>query len=324
MLRLLIVGCGDVVTRALPQLLRRYRIYALVRRADAAQCQRLRRLGVTPLLADLDQPHSLRRLAGLADHVVHSAPPQSTGKKPQEKTETRDLRTRRLLAALSRRPSLPRRLVYISTSGVYGDCQGAVVQETRVPRPQTARARRRLDAERTLRRWGRGRFPKTSMKSGARKGGLRRPVISILRAPGIYAADRLPLERLRRQDPVLCAADDVITNHIHADDLAQILCAALRHGRPQRIYNASDDTPGWTMGRWFHAIAAHFGLPPPPPLGREEARQQLSAQRLSFMNESRRLLNRRLKTELHVRLHYPDVATALAAMPVEENHPCSG
>lgn len=311
MQRLLIIGCGDVALRALPRLTRRYRVYALLRAPDAALRERLRQLGVTPLMGDLDQPISLRRLCGLADAVLHCAPPPNQG--------TQDTRTRHLLAALTRPRkslSLPRRLVYISTSGVYGDCVGAFFDETRRVRPATPRACRRVDAETRLRRWGRSAH-----------GGC----VSILRVPGIYAADRLPLERIRRGDPVLRAEDDVITNHIHADDLATIVMATLRHGRAQRVYHASDDSgrdAGLGMADWFDAVADHAGLPRPPRLSRSEAAQRLSAQVLSFMNESRRLDNTRLKRELRVRLAYPDVHAGLSAAmrssPPQGTVPCSG
>ncbi|MBV2235651.1 MAG: NAD(P)H-binding protein [Sterolibacterium sp.] len=302
--RLLVIGCGDVALRALPRLARRYRVYALLRSQDAQLQQRLRQLRVTPLLGDLDQPATLQRLAGLADAVLHCAPPAQ-----QDKNECRDLRTRHLIAVLRKGLSLPRRLVYISTSGVYGDCGGALVRETRRPQATTARARRRVDAESELRRWGR--------RLGA-------PIISILRAPGIYAVDRLPLERIRRGDPILQAADDVITNHIHADDLATCVVAALRRGRAQRIYHASDDTPGLAMADWFDLVADHAGLPRPPRLSRAAASQRLSPLTLSFMNESRRLDNTRLHRELAVRLAYPDVQAGLAAINLQGNRTCSG
>jgi nucleoside-diphosphate-sugar epimerase len=306
MQKLLVIGCGDVALRALPLLARRYRVYALLRAPEAALRLRLRQLGVTVLTGDLDQPASLRRLAGLADAVLHCAPPPNQG--------AHDTRTRHLVAALrgrakTRASSLPRSLVYISTSGVYGDCAGAQVSETRHPQPATPRAQRRIDAEAALRRWGR-----------APDG----PRLSILRAPGIYAAERLPLERIRRGDPVLRAEDDVITNHIHADDLARCVLAALRRGRAQRVYHASDDTNGLSMADWFDAVADAFGLPRPPRLSRAEAAQTLPALTLSFMNESRRLDNTRLKRELGVRLAYPDVHAGLAAITSQESLPCSG
>ncbi len=285
MKRILIVGSGDVASRALPWLTRRFRVYALTRRAEA--CAALRAAGAVPLLADLDDRHSLARLAGIADAVLHLAPPPNRGDV--------DPRMKALLAALGSGRSLPQRLVYISTTGVYGDCAGARVDETRPCRPLTPRARRRVDAERRVRAFGR----------------RLRTRVSVLRAPGIYAADRLPLERLRRGDPVLAAGDDVHTNHIHAEDLARLACIALFRARPARVYNAVDDS-ALKMGEYFDRVADAFSLPRPPRLSREEIASRLSALTLSFMSESRRLDNRRMKRELRLPLHYPTIAAGLA------------
>ncbi|MBN8443407.1 MAG: NAD(P)H-binding protein [Thauera sp.] len=284
MKRILIVGSGDVAARALPWLTRRFRVLALVRRAEHAAA--LRKAGAVPLIADLDDRRSLMRLAGLADAVLHFAPPPAHG-------ET-DPRTRALLAALGAGGSLPQRLVYISTTGVYGDCAGAWVDECRATRPLSARAGRRVDAERQVRAFG-------------RRNGVR---TSVLRAPGIYAAERLPLERLRRADPVLREDDDVHTNHIHADDLARLACAALFRGRGGRVWNACDDTR-LKMGDYFDAVADAFALPRPPRLGRGDIAAQLSPMTLSFMGESRRLHNQRMKRELRTPLRYPTVADGL-------------
>jgi len=289
--RLLIIGCGDIARRALPWLVRHYRVYAAVR-SDARR-RELRAMGVTPLRADLDKPRTLRRLAGIGNLILHFAPPQETG--------LRDVRTRALLAGLSTGKILPRRLVYISTSGVYGDCGGAWVSEEHPARPQTARARRRIDAEMRLRRFGRA----------------HRVAVSILRAPGIYSDDRLPLARLERGLPLLQESDDIFTNHIHADDLAAIARRALTHGRTGRIYNASDES-ALKMGEYFDLLADRFGLSRAPRLPREEVEQRLSPAMLSFAGESRRLTNRRIKRELGVRLKYPDVATALGGLLPEE------
>ncbi|MBI4989284.1 MAG: SDR family oxidoreductase [Rhodocyclales bacterium] len=287
MQRLLIIGCGDVARRALPWLVKHYRVYAAVR--SDARHRELRALGVTPLRADLDKPNTLRRLAGIGNLILHFAPPQETG--------LVDKRTKALLAALSTGKILPRRLVYISTSGVYGDCGGAWVSEERPLRPQTGRARRRGDAEALLRRFGRS----------------RRVAVPILRAPGIYAGDRLPLARLEHGLPLLQEKDDIYTNHIHADDLAAIALSALTRGRAGRIYNASDDS-ALRMGDYFDLLADRFGLSRAPRLPRAEVEQRLSPAMLSFMGESRRLTNRRIKHELGVRLKYPDVATTLGGM----------
>jgi len=290
MQKILIVGSGDVARRILSLLCRRARVYALLRDPEAAAAWRA--AGATPLLGDLDDRRSLQRLAGLADCVLHLAPPPNHGE--------RDPRTRNLLAALSggqkQRESLPRRLIYVSTTGVYGDCGGAEIDETRRCRPENARARRRVDAEQALRRWG--------AASGVS--------VSILRAPGIYAADRLPLERLQKGTPALVDRDDVYTNHIHADDLAAACVAALRRGGANRAYNAVDASE-LKMAEYFDQVAAAFALPPPPRLSRAEAEQQLSPVQLSFMRESRRIGNRRLTRELGLRLRYPTVAAGIAA-----------
>ncbi|HMW16545.1 MAG TPA: NAD-dependent epimerase/dehydratase family protein [Accumulibacter sp.] len=290
MQNLLIVGCGDIAQRLLPRLRRRYRVFALLR--DSGQSAFWRENGAVPIVADLDRPASLRRIIGLAQLVVHLAPPPEAKIRPSDSS---DPRTRQLLAALARQASLPRRIVYISTSGVYGDCHGESIDETRPPCPSTVRASRRADAERQLRAFG---------QHGV--------VVSILRAPGIYAANRLPIERLRQGLPVLRAEEDVFTNHIHADDLANLALAALRHGRANRTYNASDDSQ-IAMGDYFDLIADRFGLPRPPRLTRQEVQASVSSRQWSFMNESRRLRNHRLKDELRVRLRYPHVRDGIEA-----------
>jgi len=283
--KILIVGSGDVARRILPRLAGSYRVFALLR--NAARAGEWRSCGAQPVLADLDQPRCLERLAGLADLVLHLAPPPAHG--------ARDTRTRHLLAALGKGESLPRRLIYVSTTGVYGDCGGAQIDETRRVNPESPRAGRRVDAERALRAWGRC----TGVS------------VSILRAPGIYAADRLPLERLEKGLPALVAEDDVFTNHIHADDLAAACVAALRHGRPNRVYNAVDDSD-LGMADYFDQVATAFDLPPPPRLTRVAAANVLSPLQMSFMRESRRIGNRRLKQELKLRLAFPTVADGIA------------
>ena len=287
MRRLLIIGCGDVALRALPQLRERYRIYGLTHNRERAPL--LRACGVLPIVGDLDDPASLDGLTGIAHDVLHSAPPPPQG--------ARDTRTAHLIAALAKAKSLPQQLVYISTSGVYGDCAGQLVDETRPLRPQTARARRRVDAEQQLREWGR--------RSRVR--------ISILRAPGIYSELRLPLERLNAGMPALRADEDGYSNHVHADDLARMAVAALRFGHAGRMYNASDDSV-LKMGDYFDLVADHCGLPRPPRLSRADAVRRIPENILSFMNESRRLSNNRLKKELRFKLRYPTVRDGIAAI----------
>jgi len=290
--RILVVGCGDVGLRFARGLAHRARILALTSSAERAPDLRAR--GITPLLGNLDAPATLSRLAGLADRVVHLAPPdnQASG------AWWRDLRTQALLRALRLRTP-PLALVYASTTGVYGDCGGARVPEARPVQPHTPRAQRRVDAERQLRFFGRSAQVRTS----------------VLRIPGIYAPDRpggSPRERLLKGTPVLRPEDDVYTNHIHADDLARAVAAALWRGRPQRVYNASDDSE-LKMGDYFDLAADLYGLPRPPRVARDIAQEQLPLMLLSFMGESRRLDNTRLKRELRLRLCYPTVYEGLRA-----------
>ena len=283
---LLIVGCGDIGLRVLKRLQPRWRVLALT--SSPARMPLLRALGAVPLLGDLDQPATLGRLGGLADAVLHLAPPPGQG--------AVDTRIQALLRVLARGGRV-KRLVYASTSGVYGDCAGARFDETRAVNPTTDRARRRVDAEAQVRHFG--------LRTGA--------CVTLLRIPGIYASDRVgghPRARLLRGTPVLMAPDDVYTNHIHADDLARACVAALWRGRPQRVLHASDNTE-LKMGDYFDLAAELCGLPRPPRITRAEAATVMSAVQLTFMGESRRLDNRRLKTELGLRLRYPTVREGL-------------
>lgn len=289
--RLLIIGCGDVGLRVAQAQAGRVRLLALTSSPERAPLLRSR--GITPLAGNLDVPASLGRLAGLATRIVHMAPPPSADGQPQW---WRDTRTLALVRALARRTA-PRSLAYGSTSGVYGDCAGARVDETRPLTPSTPRAQRRADAEALVRQLGR--------TAGTRA--------SILRIPGIYAPDRqggTPRDRLMRGTPVLQAQDDVYTNHIHSDDLARATVAALWRGRPQRAYNVSDDSE-LKMGDYFDLAADLYGLPRPRRIPRDGAQSELPLMLLSFMGESRRLVNRRLKQELRSRLRYPTVREGL-------------
>ncbi len=284
---LLIVGCGDVGLRVVRALAGRLRVVALT--SSPARCDALRARGVRPLVGNLDDPATLGRLAGLADAVLYLAPPPSTGRT--------DPRLRALLVALSRR-TLPARFVYASTTGVYGDCRGERVTETRPLNATTDRARRRVDAESQLRAWGRATGVRTST----------------LRIPGIYANDRdggRPQDRVRRGTPVLAAADDGYTNHIHADDLARACVAALWRGRPQRVVQVCDDTDLKT-GDYYDLVADLGGLPRPARVTRAQAGEHFSPAQWSFLNESRRLSNERMKRELRLVLRRPTVREGLA------------
>jgi len=295
--RLLIVGPGDIAERALPQLLAGYEVLALTRTPERAA--QLAGTGISTRVGDLDQPESMGAVLEGADCMLHCAPPPSS-----EAAARRDDRMHTLLAALDHalqktRGMVPRRVVYVSTSGVYGDCGGAWIDESQPLRPATGRAHRRVDAERALSAW-----------CETRGAGM-----VCLRVPGIYAADRLPLERLRKGTPVLQREDDVFTNHIHADDLAAICVRALNESVPPGVYNASDDSE-LLMGDWMDLVADHHGLARPPRVARAEAASRIAAPMLSFMSESRRLVNTKLKRDMGYVLRYPTVnAGVLAARP---------
>ena len=285
--RVLIVGCGDVGVRVAKHMKGKVKLFALT--SQPGRREFLRSHGLTPLQGNLDGAGSLRRLAGLATRIVHLAPPSPDN--------SGDPRTKNLLRALRLR-SQPRSSVYGSTSGVYGDCGGDWVAETRPTHADSPRAQRRTHAEAHMRFWG--------LSSGVRT--------SILRIPGIYAQDReggTPRARLLKGTPVLQEQDDVYTNHIHADDLARACCLALWRGAPQRVYNVNDDSD-MLMGDYFDLAADLYGLPRPPRIAREGAAEQLPLMLLSFMNESRRMVNTRMKQELRLQLQHPTVLSGLA------------
>ena len=286
--RVLIVGCGDVGLRVAGLLKASSRLMALT--SSSLRVETLQRSGITPMLGDLDKPQTLRRLAGVATHVVHMAPPPLEGHT--------DPRTRALVLALRLR-SLPSSMVYGSTTGVYGDCEGEWIDETRRLQPQTARAQRRVNAQDWVNHLGKSGYPRTQ----------------VLRIPGIYALDReggTPRERLLRGTPVLQAHEDVYTNHIHADDLARATVLALWRGRPLRAMNVCDNTD-MKMGDYMESVAKMWNLQEPARISREQAQLQLSPMVMSFLNESRRIRSVRLAQELGLRLLYPTVMDGLKA-----------
>lgn len=274
---LLIAGFGDVARRAVPLLAGHWRLMALVR--TPLRQEQARQLGVLPILADLDQRSTLARLPGRIDAVLYTAPPACS---------RHEARLLNLLSAFGKTHSIPQHWVYISTTGVYGDRGGRWLDETAAVDPQSARAGRRLAAETLLRRF-------------AVRHGIS---LTVLRTPGIYAEDRLPLERIRQRLPIPLAQDDGFGNHIHADDLAAICARALLRQGGIRIYHACDAEP-MRHGDWFERVADLAGLPRPPRRARAELQSALSAAALSFFDESRRLDNRRLVRELGLRLRYP-------------------
>ncbi len=266
--RLLIIGFGDIAHRLAGYLNSSIRIFAYSRTSPHLSNVRWKNI-------DLDQ-RSHRKLSchGFSG-MVYLAPPPSAGKT--------DSRIMHLLTGFH-----VKHAVYVSTTGVYGDHAGAWIDETQPVNPYTPRAQRRVHAERSFRRWG------TSYARHA----------MILRTPGIYAADRLPMARLKAKTPALNEHEDVYSNHIHADDLARLCWITLFRGRSQRTYNACDFT-SMKMGEYFDAVAQAFKLPLPPRVSRQELANQVSAMQLSFMEESRRIKNERIQKELRFVFRYP-------------------
>lgn len=280
----LIVGCGHVGRRVAVSLhARGQHVTGLVRSTTSAA--QLRELGIDALCLDLDDGASPMPRSGKFGGLCYLAPPPSTG--------LQDTRMRGFLESLDK-TSPPRRIVYISTSAVYGDCRGDWITEDQPLQPATDRGRRRLDAERQLQAW-------------AARHGVE---WVILRVPGIYGPGKLPLERLRKGLPVLREAEAPYTNRIHADDLATICVAALDSDHHNTVYNVSDGHPS-TMTDYFFRVADAAGLPRPPVVSREEAQQVLSAGMLSFLQDSRRMSNQKLLRDLRVTLRYPDLDTGL-------------
>ncbi|MGB0954375.1 MAG: SDR family oxidoreductase [Panacagrimonas sp.] len=277
-----IVGCGDIGIRVAHRLMGRgVRVRGWVRSQQSANA--LREAGLDAQRLDLDT--DLPPLAPAHACLFYFAPPRPDG--------ATDQRIRKLLHALNPHPAS---LIYLSTTGVYGDCQGRWVDEGEAPRPQTDRARRRLDAESAAREWAR----------------QHRAHHCILRVPGIYGPGRLPVKRLQQGLPILRPDLSPWSNRIHADDLADACIAAAERSQDGGVYNICDDQPT-QMSDYFLRCAALLKLPAPPMVSREQARQQLTPGILSYLAESRRLSNRRMKAELGVVLRYPDLAAGLPA-----------
>jgi len=290
-----VVGCGDIGRRVaagwhgVP-------VTGLV--SSTASAAQLQQAGIIPLQANLDDPTSLTDLPVAGALVYYFAPPPATG--------ITDPRMGHFLAAIDHPARLPSRIVYISTSGVYGDRGGEQVNEDTPPNPQVDRARRRYDAEQQLRRFG--------QQHGV--------AVVILRVGGIYGPGRLPIKRLQDRVPIIHEHLAPSTNRIHADDLAQICVAAAQRGRADTVYNVSDGTDS-NMTAYFNTVADFLKLPRPPTIDWDEAERTLSAGMLSYLRESRRMDNRRMLDELGIDLQYPTLEAGLAAMAKESEQPTS-
>lgn len=282
-----IIGCGDIGQRV-GVLCRNKNIpVAGLARSDESAAG-LKAAGIIPVRGDLARPESLKNLPTAEATIFYFAPPPSEGKT--------DPLIRNLLSAMNAN-SPPKQIVLISTTAVYGDCKGEWITEAQPTNPQTARGQRRLDAEMALRDW--------SSKTGV-------PIV-ILRVGGIYGPGRLPIERIKKGLPILNEAESPFTNRIHQDDLAQTCLAAVEHGKNGEVYNVSDGQPS-TMSRYFKELARASGLPLPPEISLEEAKQVMSAGMLSYLAESRRLSNEKILSELKLVLKYPSLELGLGAL----------
>lgn len=310
-MRTLVIGCGDVGLRLLKQKAKHHRIFATCRRPEQAQA--IRKVGGVALMGNLTDLNFQKRLTRLAAHcVIYLAPPAPTGH--QDTVSLRlSLRLNAQTLALQNPTdtSLPRRLnrprlriCYVSTTGVYGDNQGRWIDENSRVKPKNLRAVRRVHAENC---W-RGQKAHKSHLLGFKS-------VSVLRAPGIYARERLPIERLQSGTPAIVATEDSWSNHIHANDLAELAWRSLFVKQGRRVFNAVDDAPS-KMGDYFDRVADHFGLPRPERKTRAEVQALVSPMMWSFMNESRRIRNKRLK-ELKMRLQFPSVTEFLSRQPKE-------
>jgi len=281
---MLIIGCGYIGMRVGRAYLDRgAAVRGVVRTPESAR--NVAGAGIPAIALDLAQD-DLSPLAPGAERVFHFAPPPPRGRD--------DWWTRRLVEAFGHQGH-PAKLVYISTTGVYGDCGGAWVDESRPPNPVADRAWRRLDAERILTEWSR--------TTGAD--------LVILRVAGIYGPGRLPLDRIRHGLPLVREEEAPYSNRIHADDLIEVCVAAMDRGPNGAVYNVCDGCPT-TMTDYFFRVADAAGLPRPPVIPLAAAEGQLSAGMLSYMRESRRLSNRRMLEDLGVTLKFPSLAEGLA------------
>ncbi len=290
MKKIFFAGFGDIARRISQQSEVTGLPIALITRSDEKFAQ-LTAQGFEAILDSFDDPENLGHLPLSGRTVFYTAPPPGGG--------FSDTRVGVFCAQISA-DNLPDKVIYISTSGVYGDCGGGLVDETVPLNPQTARAKRRADAEMQLQQM-------------SRTFGV--PLV-ILRVTGIYGPTRLPLQRLQQNHPVLKPEESNITNRIYAEDLARICVAAALKGEGGDIFNVSDGEHG-TMTDYFNTVADHFGLPRPEQISRSEATQVMNPLMLSYINESRRMDNRLMLKKLNIELLCPNLEAGLVACQKE-------
>jgi len=296
----LIIGCGDVGRRIASQLIESGEDSGSILGLVNSQKSKVgsEKLGIRSAQIDLDESdlNSSGFEKSWSEQTVcyYLVPPQKQG--------ITDLRTRLLLSFLRETTTPPEKLpnkppkkvVLISTTGVYGDCKGEWVTEHSPTKPQTERGQRRLDSEHQWAEWATDHNV---------------PLV-ILRVPGIYANSRIPRERIAKRIPVVNATECGYTNRIHADDLAHVAIAAMLADRQYEIYNATDGTPG-KITEYLQAACEILGEDPLPEISMQQAREQLSAGMLSYLGESRRISNEKMLNDLKITLSYPNFKEGL-------------
>lgn len=276
-----IIGCGYIGKKVAAIHLDKGDTVLALARSDASAAD-LRQLGIEPIPGDLDQPATLDLSRAHGAYVYHLAPPAQPG--------NGDARTR-ALAEHCGTEIRPAKIVYMSTTSVYGDCGGDWVDESTPVKTDNERGRRRLAAESICRNWARNTEAE----------------LVILRAAGIYGLDRLPIDRIKQGLPVIREDESPPTNRIHADDLTAISVAAMERGPNWAIYNVADGNPT-TMADYFNRVAELCKLPRPPQISWSEAQFALSPSMLSYVNEAKRVRSNKVLQELELKLRYPTLA----------------
>ena len=289
-MRVLIVGVGYVGLPLGAELVRQgHEVHGL--RRSAALFEALRHAGIQPLIADISRAETLAALPNDFDWVVNCA--ATGGGSVADYQRLYHDGTRNLIAWLSpafaRRPAA--RYLYTSSTGVYGQNDGSLVDEASPAEPASETARVLVETERALLTAAtENKFPAL-----------------ILRAAGIYGPERGYLLRQFLSDEARIEGEGTrILNMIHRDDLISAIIATLTRGQPGEIYNATDDEPVSQLA-FFTWLAAKLGKPLPPVA----ARQADDSRRRGLT--SKRISNRKLRTELGCALKFPTFREGYAA-----------
>jgi len=261
--------------------------------AVEALCRsKLEGTAIQQISADLDQAESLTDLQVEGEIIYYCAPPPSQG--------VIDSRLQNFLSAIKKQR--PKRLILISTTGVYGNCDGEWIDETKAANPQVDRAHRRWDAEQKLTQWATE----------------RKVSVVVLRVAGIYGKGKLPEKRLLSAQPVLAPELSPFSNRIQIEDLTQACLAAARHPQPKPLYNVTDGHPS-TMSDYFFQVAEALQLPRPSVISADQMESQLSEGMRSYLAESKRIENRLLREHLSVTLKYPTLREGLTEIKLQQD-----